>query len=85
MPVPVLLRAIDALAYSKFNTFHCKIYKFNPILTHYVGHAVDAESFPIESATYPELSKGAFSSYETYSTQDIQNVVQVIQYSNFKI
>merc|ERR1712137_746356 len=57
-----LFRTIDALAYSKFNTLH--------------WHAVDAESFPVESKTYPLLSqKGAWAPSAVYSQNFIESVV----------
>lgn len=41
--VPTILRQIDALSYNKMNVLH--------------WHAVDAQSFPIESPTYPTLAE----------------------------
>ena len=46
LPVSVILRQIDAMAYSKLNTLH--------------WHAIDAESFPMESTAYPNLTVAAY-------------------------
>jgi hexosaminidase len=57
-----ILRTIDSLAYNKFNTLH--------------WHITDAESFPMQSATYPLLAqKGAYSPRATYSPQDVLDIV----------
>merc|ERR1712137_1228073 len=57
-----IFRTIDALAYSKFNTLH--------------WHAVDAESFPVVSETYPKLSQdGAWAPGAVYSQNFITSVV----------
>merc|ERR1712137_290867 len=62
MDASTIYRTIDALAYSKFNTLH--------------WHAVDAESFPVESKTYPLLSqKGAWAPSAVYSQNFIESVV----------
>lgn len=62
LPVDTILRAIDSLAYSKFNVLH--------------WHIVDAISFPVQSQAFPNLSKAAWSPNEVYSHQDIIQVVQ---------
>lgn len=46
LPVSLILRQIDGMAFSKMNTLH--------------WHVIDAESFPMESATYPDLTDGAY-------------------------
>uniref|UniRef100_A0A7S4I501 beta-N-acetylhexosaminidase n=2 Tax=Vannella robusta TaxID=1487602 RepID=A0A7S4I501_9EUKA len=57
-----IFRTIDALSYSKFNTLH--------------WHAVDAESFPVISDTYPLLSQeGAYAPSAVYSHELIKAVV----------
>ncbi|GAM21554.1 hypothetical protein SAMD00019534_047290 [Acytostelium subglobosum LB1] len=61
-PVNFILHIIDALGYNKFNVLH--------------WHMVDAESFPVVSTTYPELSaKGAFNPLAIYTHDDIEEVV----------
>jgi hexosaminidase len=63
LSVNTILRTIDAAAYNKLNTLH--------------WHSVDAQSFPIESSTFPRLSQfGAYSPHAVYSKSDIQTIVQ---------
>jgi len=65
LPVSTILRTIDALSYSKFNTLH--------------WHAVDAESFPICSKQYPLLcGKGAYGNGMANYTQ--QQISQIVSY-----
>lgn len=60
-PVSKILQTIDALAWNKFNRLHL--------------HVVDAQSWPIEIPSLPELSeKGAFQTGLTYSPSDIQRI-----------
>jgi len=62
LSVNTILRAIDAAAYNKLNTLH--------------WHAVDAQSFPIESTSFPRLTQfGAYSPKAVYTQSDIQNVL----------
>ncbi|KAK5578513.1 hypothetical protein RB653_008185 [Dictyostelium firmibasis] len=60
--VDVLKEFIDALAYNKFNVFH--------------WHAVDSQSFPLTSLTFPKMTKGSWSSQEVYSIKDIKSIIQ---------
>ncbi|KAM9969361.1 hypothetical protein ACTFIR_001195 [Dictyostelium discoideum] len=60
--VDVLKEFIGALAYNKFNVFH--------------WHAVDSQSFPLTSTTFPKITKGSWSSQEVYSTRDIKEIIQ---------
>ncbi|KAI9311224.1 glycoside hydrolase superfamily [Dichotomocladium elegans] len=61
-PIPDILRTIDALAYNKMNVFH--------------WHATDAQSFPLQLKSHPELwEKGAYSRQEVYTPKDIKTVL----------
>ena len=63
LSVPALLRQIDALAYNKMNTLH--------------WHAVDADSFPLELAAFPELAeKGAFAPKGRYSVAQQEQIIE---------
>ena len=43
IPIPILKKQIDTMAYNKLNSFH--------------WHLVDDQSFPFESLVYPDLTK----------------------------
>ena len=63
LPLPTLLRQIDALAFNKMNTLH--------------WHAVDADSFPLEMTAFPELAqKGAFAPQGVYTVRQQEEVVE---------
>ncbi|CAI7760305.1 unnamed protein product, partial [Closterium sp. NIES-53] len=62
LPVAVIERVIDSMAYAKLNVLH--------------WHMVDTQSFPIETPSFPRLWLGAFSPAERYTTDDMQHIVQ---------
>ncbi|KAJ2081452.1 Glucosamine-6-phosphate isomerase (Glucosamine-6-phosphate deaminase) (GNPDA) (GlcN6P deaminase) [Coemansia sp. RSA 988] len=58
-----IFRTLDAMSYNKMNVFH--------------WHIVDAQSWPVESKTFPELQKkGAYSAEMSYSYSDVRRVIQ---------
>jgi hexosaminidase len=64
LSIPSIKRQIDALSYNKMNTLH--------------WHVVDAQSFPMQSQTYPLLAiKGAYNyPAATYTTQDVADLIE---------
>ncbi|CAI5496276.1 unnamed protein product [Closterium sp. Naga37s-1] len=62
LPVVVMERVIDSMAYAKLNVLH--------------WHMVDSQSFPIETPSFPRLWLGAFSLSERYTTDDMRYIVQ---------
>ncbi|GAB5587201.1 woronin body major protein [Umbelopsis nana] len=61
LPVNVILRQIDALAWSKLNVFH--------------WHIDDSQSWPIHINAHPEMTKDAYSAKETYSRSDVKKII----------
>jgi len=57
LSIDTIKHVIDSLVINKFNVLH--------------WHAVDAESFPLETPSEPTMSRGAFSSDMTYSMTDL--------------
>ena len=60
LPIDEITRMIDAAKMSKFNVLHV--------------HLVDAQSFPFNSVSSPEIVKGAYSPSYQYTTDDIQYI-----------
>ncbi|KAJ2646036.1 Glucosamine-6-phosphate isomerase (Glucosamine-6-phosphate deaminase) (GNPDA) (GlcN6P deaminase) [Coemansia sp. RSA 1250] len=61
-PVSLLKHTLDAMSYNKINVLH--------------WHVVDAQSWPIESKTYPELQQnGAYSKDMQYSYSDVRDII----------
>lgn len=62
-PLPALLQTLETMSSVKMNVFH--------------WHIVDAQAWPLESATFPDLARsGAYSANETYSLDDVRQVVK---------
>jgi len=62
LTVDAIKRTVDAMSYAKLNTLH--------------WHAVDAQSFPIVSESYPLLTKAAYGAKAVYTHDDIRDIVQ---------
>ncbi|CAG8519768.1 10694_t:CDS:2 [Funneliformis mosseae] len=72
-PVNDLLKMLDVMSWNKFNVFH--------------WHVVDAQSWPVKSEVYPELSeKGAYDP-ETmiYTKQDIKTIVEYAHHRGIRV
>ncbi|KAJ5218177.1 uncharacterized protein N7498_000276 [Penicillium cinerascens] len=59
--VPKILEQIDGMALSKMNVLH--------------WHLDDAQSWPVQMRTYPEMTKDAYSAREQYSRSDILRII----------
>ncbi|XP_047331935.1 beta-hexosaminidase 3-like [Impatiens glandulifera] len=64
-PLPMIKKVIDSMAYAKLNVLH--------------WHIVDAQSFPLEIPSYPNLWKGAYSDSERYTIMDATDIVSYAQ------
>lgn len=62
LPVATIQTVIDALSYNKINILH--------------WHAVDDESWPLYSATLPDLTQAAYCPYCIYTHSDIVTITQ---------
>ena len=62
LPVSTILTVLDSLSYNKLNVLH--------------WHAVDDESWPLYSATLPNLTKAAYCPYCIYTHSDIAVINQ---------
>lgn len=58
----VLEQILDGMAFNKLNVFH--------------WHIVDDHSFPYQSTTYPEMTKGAYHETMIYSQKDVANIIE---------
>ena len=56
-----ILRTIDAMSFSKLNVLH--------------WHIVDAESFPFQVPSFPNMTEGAWKPNLIYTPQDVKGVV----------
>ena len=62
LPIPTLRAVVDSMVMVKLNTLHV--------------HAVDAQSWPLESPSWPRLWEGAFSPLERYTEDDLAALVE---------
>ncbi|KAH8429954.1 beta-N-acetylhexosaminidase [Aspergillus melleus] len=60
--VPKILEQLDGMSLSKLNVLH--------------WHLDDAQSWPIQVDTYPEMTKDAYSPREIYSHADVRKIVK---------
>ncbi|KDP32489.1 hypothetical protein JCGZ_13414 [Jatropha curcas] len=65
LPLPVIEKVIDSMAYAKLNVLH--------------WHIVDTQSFPLEIPSYPKLWNGAYSISERYTFADAAEIVSYAQ------
>ncbi|XP_077509610.1 beta-hexosaminidase subunit beta-like [Amblyomma americanum] len=70
-PVKVLKQNLDAMAYNKFNVFH--------------WHLVDDQSWPLEMATYPNLTQSAYSPRLVYSLKDVQDIIEYARLRGIRV
>jgi len=62
LPLDLILHNLDVMAMNKLNVLH--------------WHMTDAQSWPFESTTYPELSEhGAYSKHAVYTHENVQQVI----------
>ncbi|XP_072161978.1 chitooligosaccharidolytic beta-N-acetylglucosaminidase-like [Bemisia tabaci] len=70
--VDKIRRVLDAMAASKLNTFH--------------WHINDAQSFPMQSVAFPQLTKyGSYSPEKVYSHDDIQSIIEYAKVRGIRV
>ena len=65
LSLPKIYEQIDGMALSKLNVLH--------------WHLDDAQSWPVQMQSYPEMTKDAYSPREQYSHTDLRNVIAYAQ------
>lgn len=65
LPLPVIKKVLDSMAFAKLNVLH--------------WHIVDQQSFPLEIPSYPKLWNGAYSISERYTVADAAEIVSYAQ------